>query len=152
VSPMTDPGINIYFSGAYANKALVNVLADTLCGILGNMLRRPVRPTSRWHNTRAGTLAEMAQNDLDDLVTSDLVVVSHPPGKSGTNTEIGFAIGRGIPVYYLVDPDLRHELPFGAHAKGVHVMWSFNDLLGYLAGEYGSSKEEPQEVEARSLG
>lgn len=126
--------LRIYFSSAYPSKLLVETFAQSFMQNLNSKFDESksstrCRASSSWHSRpAASTLEEMTRQDLSDLQESDMVIALHPPGKSGTNTEIGFALGRNLPLYYLVDDSCRDQLPFGAHASDCRVVKSVEEL------------------------
>lgn len=121
--------VRIYFAGSYETKPLIDWMAETVVARVQQTLvasrfseqpEKVVSVVSTWHRTPAlegpDAAAQRVNVDFSDLAMANVVVSSYPYGY-GTSAELGFAVARGIPIIYLVDPVYLDDLPFAANVK-----------------------------------
>lgn len=102
------------------------------------LLKQDISLTYDWtshgsvKNTTLERLNEVATNELSGIAEADALVVLLPGGH-GTHTELGFALGAGIPVI-LHATDERYFVPgpetcaFYHHDQVEHVVCGYNDV------------------------
>ena len=74
------------------------------------------RTTSRWitaHSDEDTNLTEQAVQDLEDILQADILVILNLDKSEGKATEMGFALGMGMPVILIGDTsrNIFYHLP-----------------------------------------
>jgi hypothetical protein len=91
-------------------------LKETAAAMRVDLIRAGFEVTSRWIDGIGGNGLEQAIADLDDIRTSDALVLINAGewvnrGTGGRHTEVGYAIAYGMPVFvYGIPSNVFHEL------------------------------------------
>lgn len=89
--------MKIYLAGKFENKLLINSFGRDLKS------RIDVELTNNWSNKiHAMKIEDCAKEDYEDIERAD-AVIAIAPFLAGANSEMGYAMGLGKKVYYLVD-------------------------------------------------
>jgi len=133
--------LRIYVAGSYTNKALLREFGDSLKrAITAKGDIHHIKITSTWLTTPP----EMdpvyrCRQDFDDIDHSDMLVTVAPGGE-GTSGEVGYALGKGIPVFCMSYDD-GEELVFPAYHHKVHRCYYMNDLAHAVSRKFWSQYE-----------
>lgn len=116
--------LKIYFAGKYDNKFLIKCLINSLyIKCCSELLSFEVM--SQWHDLsfKEYCAKECAALDFGNLENSNLLIATQPFG-SGTCSEMGYALGKNIPIIYIIEKEFynndikqewgwNHPLPSG---------------------------------------
>ena len=129
---------NIYLASGFHQRYALRGLAEELQK-LGHSISsrwiwidsRPSRANGNWDNFALST----AKNNLDDLQTSDILIVDtdgiRTEGNGGAHTELGFFIALGKPIYLVGKrSNTFHWLSF------ITQFDSYKKLLEIFTGEF----------------
>lgn len=116
--------IRVYVASSFLNKDAVRKAEATL-------REAGFEVTSQWvnHETAQGDPVELRQQgeiDLSDLLHADVLLVLWP-GRLGTASEIGVAIGAEVPIYIIKD-DAPIDMPF-AYLPEVHHLGAVEQFI-----------------------
>lgn len=134
-----DKPLSLYLASRYSRREAIVSYAEVLMGFGFNITSRWIRGSHQAENEQlhAGSVAEQfARDDLRDLEDADeLILFTDPPraahpSRGGQWVEMGYALGRGIPVTIV-----------GQHAnvfcclESILQFTTFAEFIGYLEKE-----------------
>lgn len=91
--------MKIYIASKFENKLLVNCLSELIRAYSTNLIEF----TNNWsYKKHKMTMEECAKEDYEDIERSD-ILIAVAPFLAGANSEMGYALGLGKKVFYLVD-------------------------------------------------
>jgi len=129
--------MNIYIAGKYENKMMIQTLKFLLgcCFCKINFICNWAYETSF-----ASTWKERADRDYGSIDQCNLLIATYPFGQ-GTSSEMGYALGKKIPVIFYVDKLIHSKyempLPMGRLLEE-NIVHTVNELLTRIGFYYRS--------------